>query len=913
MKKIFLLSLLLLWIGAGCTADKGTGGNIMFGDLQTEMRKNPEGLGVAKPRFSWKFTSDKPDVMQKAYQLDVAASEEALKGGGSGLLWSSGRIESDASLLVEYAGKPLESGEKYYWRVTIWTNRDESAQSDVQSWSTALFNDSEWKAGWIGINDPENLKVEDNRTILPARYLRREFEIGTSKIVRATLYIAGLGSSVPYINGRQVGNDAFGPLPTWYDVSVPYLTYDVTSLIKKGANVIGAVLGNGRFLTMRERGMLGFGLPRLIAQLDIKYANGEHATVVSDESWMATNRGPILENNEFDGEKYDARLELGKWTEAGYDASNWKKVERMDAPKGKLTAQLSPSLKVMEEVKPVSVKAVDGGRYIVDMGQNMVGWIQVRLKGKKDTPVTMRFAEVLKPNGTELYVDNLRHALAADVYTPASDGKFTWEPTFIYHGFRFVEISGLDNEPAVTDFTGKVVYDEMATIGTFETSNELINRIHKNAYWGIRGNYRGMPTDCPQRDERLGWLGDRATGAYGESFLFNNALMYNKWLVDIEESMNEAGSISVVSPRYWTIFNDDVTWPSAYFYIADMLYRQFGDNRSIKERYPSMKKWIAHMTAVQMKDYILVKDTYGDWCMPPEKPELIHSEDPSRKTNGEVLSTTVFYSILQLMQKFAEMNGLPEDAAEYRGLAAKIKDAYNRKFFNTETARYDNNTVTANILSLQLGLVPEGYEEKVFANIVEKTEVDCKGHVSAGVLGIQHLMRGLTQYGGLELAYKIVTNETYPSWGYMVKNGATTIWELWNGDTANPAMNSRNHVMLLGDLLIWFYENLAGIKNDPSSVGFKKIWMEPVFPEKLYYVNASRESPYGKIGSDWKRDGDKLTWKITIPANTTATVKLPLKFGVNVDANQAGVRSVKEDNGSLIIELGSGEYLLQSR
>ena len=909
LKKIFLLSLLfLLWTG-GCTTNGRTGG-IVFGDLLTEMRKNPEGIGALTPRFSWNFTSDQPDVMQKAYQIDVASSEKALKAG-SGLLWSSGRVESDGSLFVAYAGKPLESGKKYYWRVTVWTNREASAQSDVQSWSTALFNDSDWKAGWVGVNDPENLRVEDNRTILPARYLRKEFET-TSKPARAMLYVSGVGSSVCYLNGKTVGNDVFGPLPTWYDVSAPYLTYDVTSLIKKGANAIGVALGNGRFLTMRERGMMGFGLPRLIAQLEIEYANGERATVVSDASWTATNKGPILENNEFDGEKYDARLELGKWTEAGYDASNWQKADLMEAPKGKLTAQLSPSLKVMEEIKPVSVKTVDGGRYIVDMGQNMVGWLQVRLKGKKDAPVTMRFAEVLKPNGTELYVDNLRGALATDVYTPASDGKFLWEPTFIYHGFRFAEISGLDYEPVAADFTGKVVYDEMATIGVFETSNELINQIHKNAYWGIRGNYRGMPTDCPQRDERLGWLGDRATGAHGESFLFNNALMYNKWLVDIEESMRENGSISVVSPRYWTIYNDDVTWPSAYFYITDILYSQFGDDSSIRARYPSMKRWVRYMAETNMEDYILTKDTYGDWCMPPESPELIHSQDPSRKTAGQVLSTTVFYSILQLMQKFAVMNGFPADAEEYADLAAKIKESYNKKFFNEKIAQYDNNTVTANILSLQLGLVPVGYEEKVFANIVEKTEVDCKGHVSVGVLGIQRLMRGLTEHGALELAYKIVTNDTYPSWGYMVKNGATTIWELWNGDTANPAMNSRNHVMLLGDLLVWFYENLAGIRNDPSSVGFKKIWMEPVFPEKLHHVEASYVSPHGKIGSSWKRDGDKLAWNITIPANTTATIKLPIRFNIKVDAAQPGIRSVNEEGGFLIIALGSGAYLLQS-
>ena len=907
LKNTILFSLLMLF-AAGCTTKVGTG-NLQLTGLQTEMRENPEGIGTTTPRFSWKITSNKQDVKQLAYNIEVAASEKDLKAGAN-LLWNSGRVESDNSILVNYSGTPVESGKAYFWRVTVWTNQGGTAQSDIQHWSSALLKDSDWKAKWIGLNDTTDYKVDKNRTILPARYLRKEFE-SKSKPKRAMLYVSGVGSSVCYINGKTVGNDIFGPLPTWYDASVPYLTYDVTSMVKTGANAIGVALGNGRFLTMRQRGMFGFGLPRLIAQLDIEYDNGERVTVISDESWSATNNGPILENNEFDGEIYDARLELGKWTEAGYTGAAWTNAEIMNAPKGKLIAQLSPSLKVMEEIKPLSVKSVGEGRYIIDMGQNMVGLMQVRLNGKKDNPITMRFAEVLKDNGTELYVANLRGALVRDIYTPAKDGRFEWEPIFVYHGFRFAEVSGLDYEPTVADFTGKVVYDEMATIGTFETSNDIINKIHKNSYWGIRGNYRGMPTDCPQRDERLGWLGDRATGAHGESFIFNNAVMYNKWLVDIEESMNENASISVVSPRYWTIFNDDVTWPSAYFYIADMLYRQFGDISSIKARYPSMKRWVSHMTETAMQDYILMKDTYGDWCMPPESPELIHSEDPSRKTSGQVLSTTVFYSILQLMQKFAVINGAPNDVKEYADLASKIKEAYNKKFFNSETAQYDNNTVTANILSLQLGLVPEGYEKKVFANIVEKTEVDCKGHVSAGVLGIQHLMRGLTEHGGLELAYKIVTNETYPSWGYMIKGGATTIWELWNGDTANPAMNSRNHVMLLGDLLIWFYEDLAGIKNDPSSTAFKKIRMEPVFPEKLNHVNASYESPYGKIESSWKRDGNNLEWNITIPANTTATIKLPLKFGVKVDTSMSGIHSVKESEGSLIVELGSGKYTLK--
>ena len=908
IKRYFLLFSILLCL-AGCTMNSGTE-NLKIISLQTEMRENPDGIAAAKPRFSWKLTSDKPNVMQIAYKIDVATSKEGLNAG-SDLLWTSGRVESDGSVLIEYSGKPLESGKVYYWRVTVWTNQNEEVQSDLQHWSMALLYDTGWKAKWIGINDPENLKVEENRTSLPARYLRKEFKT-ESKVKRAVLFVSGLGSSVCYLNGNVVGDDVFGPLPTWYDASVSYLTYDVTSLVKDKENVIGIALGNGRFLTMREKGMVGFGLPRLIAQLDIEYENGKHELVVSDESWMVTNKGPIVENNEFDGEIYDANLELGRWTEVGYDTSSWRKADCMEAPKGKLVAQLSPSLKVMEEIKPVSVKAVGDGRYIVDMGQNMVGWLLVRLNGKKNKPIIMRFAEVLKENATELYVANLRSALARNIYTPAVDGRFEWEPTFVYHGFRFVEISGIDYEPTVEDFTGKVIYDEMATIGTFKTSDDMINKIYENACWGIRGNYRGMPTDCPQRDERLGWLGDRTTGAYGESFIFNNALMYNKWLVDIEESMNENGSISVVSPRYWTIFNDDVTWPAAYFYVAEMLYKQFGDASSIKARYPSMKRWVQYMMNTQMQDYIMMKDTYGDWCMPPESPELIHSQDPSRKTNGQVLSTTVFYSILQLMEKFALMNELLDDAREYKEFASKMKEAYNTKFFNAETAQYDNNTVTANVLSLMLGLVPDGYEEKVFANIVEKTEGDCKGHVSAGVLGIQHLMRGLTKFGGLELAYKIVTNETYPSWGYMVNNGATTIWELWNGNTADPAMNSRNHVMLLGDLLIWYYENLAGIKNDPSSSAFKKIWMEPSFPEKLTHVNASYDSPYGKIKSHWKREGNRLVWDIIIPANTTATVKLPLKFGVRIDESQQGIHRVVKTGDSLIIALGSGAYTLQS-
>ncbi|MDR1330855.1 MAG: glycoside hydrolase family 78 protein [Tannerella sp.] len=876
--------------------------------MQTEMRENPEGVGVTAPRFSWKLQSSANSVMQTAYQIEVAASPGDLKSG-SNLLWNSGKVESDQSILIPYAGSPLESGQACFWRVNVWTTAGEG-RSEIGKWSMALLNDADWEASWIGINDPESVTVTDRRTRLSARYLRKDFAVAP-RVKRAMLYIAGLGSSVSYLNGRRISEDVFAPLPTWYTKTVFYNTYDVTGLLNPGGNAIGVTLGNGRYLSMRESGMIGFGVPRLIARLDIEYEDGKRDVIATDPSWQANGKGPIIANNEFDGEEYDARQELGEWTTPGYDASQWQPADLMDAPGGRLTAQPSENIAVMEEIKPISIKAIADGKYILDMGQNMVGWLQVGLNGRKDIPVTLRFAETLKESGMELYTDNLRSALATDIYTPVNDGSFSWEPLFVYHGFRFVEISGLDYQPGLVDFTGKVVYDKMGTIGSFETSNRMINQIHKNAYWGIRGNYRGMPTDCPQRDERLGWLGDRATGAQGESFIFNNHLLYSKWLKDIEESMSEDDVISVVSPKYWTIYAENVTWPSAFFYVADMLYTQFGDVQSIKTHYPAMKRWVRHQVDVCMEDYIQMRDTYGDWCMPPESQELIHSQDPARKTSGQVLSTTVFYSILHLMSKFAEINDAPADAKEYLELAAKVKEAYNRKFFNRKTAQYDNNTVTANILSLQLGLVPEGYEQKVFDNIVEKTEKDFGGHVSTGVLGIQHLMRGLTKYNRTDLAYKIVTNETYPSWGYMVKKDATTIWELWNGDTADPAMNSGNHVMLLGDLVIWFYENLGGIKNDPQATGFKKILMQPVFPDGLNSVSACYESPYGLIESKWTREGDKLSWSVTIPANTTATVKLPSRFNIKV-VDAAALSDVKDENGISTVQLGSGSYLLQS-
>jgi alpha-L-rhamnosidase len=450
----------------------------------------------------------------------------------------------------------------------------------------------------------------------------------------------------------------------------------------------------------------------------------------------------------------------------------------------------------------------------------------------------------------------------------------------------------------------------MGTNGSFETSNDMLNTIYKSAYWGIRGNYHGMSTDCPQRDERFGWLGDRATGCYGESYVLDNNLFYNKWLLDIEESMSPEGDISDVSPRYWTAWTKNVTWPSVYIYAANMLNERYGNTYSITHRYDSMRKWIFFVKNNFYDKGIVTHDTYGDWCMPPESPSLIHSQDPARKTDGRILATTVYYDLLGLMQKFAKISNHPNDVAEYQQIRDEILTAYNKQFFNADKGCYDNNTVTANILSLECGLVPKGSEQKVIDNIISVTDGPVfNGHISTGVLGVQHLMRGLTRHGDVNLAYKIATNDTYPSWGYMMKNNATTIWELWNGNTADPAMNSGNHVMLLGDLVVWMYEDLGGIRNEEGSTGYHKLMMHPYFPNGLNHVAATYESPYGKVSSSWTRNGNDFTWTVNVPANASATLDIPSNFNVNPKASKnSGIHSVKSENGNTVIEIGSGSY-----
>ncbi len=874
-----------------------------------EQQVHEQALATAQPRFSWNYETTENEVVQQNYRIIVATTSKNIQKG-IGDLWDSGVIPSNQMLYIPYAGKELKSRDKAFWKVitTITAKGGKKAKlaSEVKSFEISLLEQKDWQAKWIGHEFDDDVLV--GKTRLAARYLRKEFAL-KNEVSEARLYVSGMGVYSAYLNGREIApEELLKPTLSWYSKRVYFNTYDVTKMLQQGDNAVGIILEGGRYTSLRYNAanpnwdgtdhVFGFGTPRLLLQLEVTYKDGQKETIVSDETWKITNRGPIRTANEWDGETYDGNFDLGEWNKVGYDDNAWLPAELVEAPEGQLSAQPNPNITVMEKLKPISLFQ-KGDKWYLDMGQNMVGFIDMKARGQQPGDViTLRFAELLSPDSL-LYTANLRSAECTDRYIVTNNSKLStlnsqleWHPLFVYHGFRYVEISGLRETPNLDEFEGWVIYDEMPVTGSFETSNEIINAVYHNAFWGIRGNYRSMPTDCPQRDERLGWTGDRTTGNYGESYIFNNHQLYAKWLTDGDDSQWDNGSLANVIPPYWRGYTDNMTWPGAMVTVTDMLYTHFGDVEPIRQHYAAWKKWMLHMKNDYMRAGLMPRDTYGDWCMPPESLELIHSNDATRITDATVISTPFYCYLCGKMAKFAELLGFDEDVAFFQKEITTSTIAFNDKYFNRVTGVYANNTVTANILPLWFGMVPKGLEDKVMESIIDKTMNECGGHVSTGVIGIQQLMRCLTEYGHGDLALKIASNDTYPSWGYMYRNGATTIWELWNGNTADPAMNSGNHVMLLGDLILWEYEYLGGIR--ALEPGYSKIQLKPYPIEGLDFVNCSYNSVSGRIESNWKREGNRFEWDIVIPANTTAEVCLPTTNGYEVKT------------------YGSGEYHLSS-
>jgi len=613
-------------------------------NLRCEYRTNPVGMDTPQPRLSWTLKSNKRGHYQKAYQILVSKSLEKLNAN-IGDIWDSGKIESALTAQIIYKGLTLQSNCTYYWKVRVWDkNGNPSLWSEPSFWLSGLMQESDWKARWIGLDKAIGEDATDILTRrLSARMLRHEFKLA-KKLKRATAYICGLGLFELYLNSNKIGDQVLSPGLTEYNKRSFYMTFDVTENLVNGENAIGVILGNGRYFAPRSgdpSNTRTYGYPKLLMQINLHYEDGTSSSVISNDDWKITAEGPIRANNEFDGEEYDARLELKGWTDPGYDASAWLPVEQVEKPGEKLVAHPIEPIKIMRTIQPIAISEPEPGVFIFDMGQNMVGWVRLKVQGERGSSVILRFSEVLNNEGM-LYLDNIRSAKVTDVYTLKGDGLEVWEPKFTYHGFRFVEMKGFPGRPDLTAIEGRVVYDAVENTGMFECSNPLINTIYKNAVWGIMGNYRSIPTDCPQRDERQGWLGDRSVESRGESYIFDISKLYNKWLDDIRDAQKESGSIPDVAPSYWPIYTDNTTWPGSYIIIPAMLYDQYGDLTVLKKHYPTMKKWISHMNQF-VNNGIMTRDQYGDWCVPPENLSLIHSIDPSRTTSAELIGTAYFF------------------------------------------------------------------------------------------------------------------------------------------------------------------------------------------------------------------------------------------------------------------------------
>ena len=894
---IILLSLVSLTM---TSANKKKTLQINVTDLRTERLVNPMSIDTPTPRLGWRIETNTNDVKQTCYHLIVSSTPEKAQAL-DGDLWES-IVDTDQSQWISYQGKPLRSNTRCYWRVKVSTNKGDSDWSDVAMWNVGLLYEADWQGRWIGLDRKMSWDEETEHSRLSARYLRKEFDLD-KQVAKATLYICGLGMYEAFINGKRIGDQVLAPAPTDYRRTVLYNAFDVTQLLDKN-NAIGVILGNGRYYTMQQDKkpykITRFGYPTLRMNLIVEFTDGSKKTISSDEKWKLSPDGAIRSNNEYDGETYDANKEFTNWTNIGFDDSQWMNAERTAIPLGTLRGAMAPNMKVICQLEPKSLTRKDG-KLVLDMGQNMAGWLNVRIANlQQGDSIVIRYAERLDSTGN-IWVENFRHAQSTDRYF--ANGKeqgLWWHPTFVYHGFRYAEISGLANAK-IEDFIGEVVSDEMAETGHFVSTDTILNKVYRNAVWGVLSNYKGMPVDCPQRDERQPWLGDRTRGCYGEAFIYDNNALYTKWVRDITEAQREDGCIPDVAPAFWNYYSDNVTWPAALPFSLDMLMKQYGDDAPMRKYYPNVKRWLEHLKYQYQKDGLIEKDRYGDWCVPPEREELIHSEDPARITDGTLISTAYYFYICQMMSTYAKTQNLHEDAKWFEHEAQISKDAFNKKFLTVkkgtttvpghilypDSTFYGNNTVTANLLPYYFGMIDDEYvKHEVEKQIVKAIISQNLGTVTCGVIGIGWLMHALTDMGRSDVAWLLATNKKYPSWGYMAEHGATTIWELWNGDTASPKMNSGNHVMLLGDLLSWIYEDVAGIQS--SENGFKHITMKPDFTvDEIDDIDASYQSIYGQIVSRWKKAKGKLHWHVEIPANTSATIHLP---------------------NNIIKEIGSGKY-----
>ena len=950
--------------------------------LRCEYHSAPT-VDTLQPRLSWLVESEpgQRGQMQTAYQVLVADSLASL-AQDQGTLWDSGRVASNQSTQIVYAGKPLDSRVACFWKVRIWDQDGKpSPWSEPGTWSMGLLKKDYWKAKWIG--EPLPKRVCES-TYRPSIYLRKPF---TLKAVprRAVVYVTAAGLYELRVNGSRVGNDYLTPGWTQYDTRLYYQAYDVTQALQSGENVVGAILADGWYgLHHHGRGQLG-----LLAQLHVEYADGSQETIVTDSAWKATTDGPVRMSDIYQGETYDTRKAMPEWDTKNFDDAAWQSVDdqpfritpkwsnvtekvraaihdgvleigasnglfgdpalgtpkklrvkyelggqqkSIEVPEGQVLrlgtagqsltidkaeygADFQPVLRPetcfqvhpgslvrkTQEVKAVKLTEPKPGKWTFDLGQNFSGWVRLKVHGPAGTPVVLRFAEMLNPDGT-VYTTNLRAAKATDTYILRGEGEEVWEPQFTFHGFRYVEVTGLPDRPADDAVTGVVVHSDAPMTSSFECSNPMLNQLYSNIVWGQRSNYLEVPTDCPQRDERMGWSGDAQAFIGTATYNMDIASFFTAWLRTYEDCQSTAGAFPDIAPVRG---GGSPGWGDAGVICPWRIYQVYHDRRMLEERYDGMVRWIEYLQK-NSKDCVRPSEGYGDWLN-------VNAEMPK-----DVISTAYFAYSTSLMVKIAKVLGKDDDAARFQTLLEKIKSEFNRAFVDAD-GRIKGHTQTTYLMALGFDLLPAEKRPLAVKHLVDLIE-ERNTHLSTGFLGVNLLLPVLTQIGRTDLAYQLLQNETYPSWGYPVKHGATTIWERWDGWTEDkgfqtPAMNSFNHYAY-GSCGQWMFSTMAGI--DTEGPGFQQIIIRPRPGGGIDYVNASYQSPHGRIAVAWRQETERLTLNVSIPANTTATVYVPAKNAALVTesgkpASEAkGVKFLRFADGNAVYQIGSGDYAFAS-
>jgi len=828
--------------------------------LRCEYLENPLGIDILQPRFSWALRHFERGEKPAAYEI-IVSSKAILAGRGIGDCWDSGRVDSDRTSQVPYGGPQPKSRARYYWRVRWWDSQGRrSAYSRIAFFEMGLLCRPDWRARWISLKGPR--KFRSKGTVLQGKYrgeyvqtraiyLEKEFQT-KSRPKRARAYICGLGFYELEINGLKVGDCGLEPAATNYRKSALYSTYDITRFLKSDNRLL-IILGNGRHIEK-----FGYGPPKVIAQIEIDYGSGKRQVVITDASWKA-GYGPIRENGLYFGERCDGRIEPKTF--------KGRAIYVKGAP---LRSQMLPPIRVGQRLKPKRVWRPAPETLLFDFGQNFSGWLKLAVRGPAGISVSIRHAELLHEDGT-LNTSPNQGAEATDVYILRGHGIETYEPSLTYHGFRYAEISGSPKLPRILSVEGCFVHTDVEPTGTLHSAQPLVNRIHRNIRWGQLSNLMGIPTDCPQRDERQGWLGDAHLSAEEAILNFDMAAFYTKFLQDIREAQRKDGSLPDAVPLYLGhLYPADPAWGSAYITLAWSLYFYYGDTKILASHFEAMEKYVEFLRRSSQGHIIKRLGKYGDWCSP--------GSVPPKKTPLELTSTWFYYHDALWLSRIAGVLTRREDAKRLARLAREIMGAFNKRFLKGES--YESirlspvekiTSQTSNALPLSLDMCPKNKKDKVLATLVRSVVDDQDSHLDTGIIGTRYLLDALTENGYADSAYRVVTQRSYPGWGYMAREGATTLWERWEKITSG-GMNSHNHIML-GSVDAWFYKAVAGIRC--QSAGWEKILIcPPLFPG-LNSASASLRTIRGDIRVSWKREEGRFDLDVRIPVGAEAEIRIP--------------------------------------